>query len=93
MFIVKLAPSGPAFLDGTLEKGDELLRIDDIPCQGLSLVAITDMLVGVRSSVVKLAVKHDGDELHTMLTALFRAREMPCGSFLFDARGQFAQDT
>ena len=61
VFIVRLAPTGPAFLDGTLEKGDELLAVDDVPCQGATLLGVTDLLVGAQGSLVKLTAKHAGE--------------------------------
>ena len=64
VFVVKLAPSGPAFLDGTLSFGDELLCIDDVSCQGMSLTQITAMLVGTRGSFVKLTIRQDGEKSH-----------------------------
>ena len=70
VFVVKLAPSGPAFLDGTLSFGDELLCIDDVSCKGMSLMQITAMLVGARGSFVKLSIRQDGEKLHDVAAVI-----------------------
>ena len=69
---MRLAPTGPAFLDGTLEKGDELLAVDDVPCQGATLLSITDLLVGEEGSLVKLTAKHAGVRAPSFRTFVLR---------------------
>ena len=65
IYVRKLMPGSPAYLEGSIRVDDKLLCIDDLNVQGNYLDHIFDMINGIEGSPIKLTLAR-GSEIYSI---------------------------